>query len=472
MTQTNRRPTLVAQCDREERTVLGQILKDEACYNEAGLEPEHFFAPPHQEIMRAMRRLKQAGSSIDVISVADALGANLDAIGGYAYLGELELGVVTTSNVATHAATVRDRWLQRQISLVPSQLTAATGTEQLQELRDRVDYLSGLTCLTPPTLRESYEQEKESILTDMERIAAGEELAFGLNTGLGIEGVVPGGIPFGKLTLLFGESGNYKTTAKNNILAGAARLGPGKLLDVSLEDANRLATQRFIASHTGVNYGRIATRKLTPADVGKLTTLGEAALAPADRIILGGDLPPKVDKIIDLARDLKRKVGLVAVCIDYIQMLDEYVYGGHQGLAAALGKLQRAAKRDDLAYILISQVSKDVDERSRDKKRSTRPSMEDLFGSSFLKFNSKLGIGVYRPWKYEKVPKASRRQGDPDYTRLFNEHPDGHKLYSYVIELWINKNILGEVDVCVLCMVNPSTGKMVRMPDELKEMCV
>jgi replicative DNA helicase len=334
----------------------------------------------------------------------------------------------------------------------------------LDALRERVDGLEGLSSHRPPTLAEEYKDECGRIERDMEAIARGEQVLVGLNCGLGIDDVCPGGIPIDKVTTIFGESGNFKTTFKNNLVWNIAMSGLGSVLDVSLEDANRLTSQRFIARQTGLSYGNVATRDLSPDDAELVGCVADEALETAGRVILGGDLPPDFDGIVRLARHYKRTRGLIAVVVDYIQLLDSDGDEERLALKNILVKAQRSAKRDRLAYIFVSQMSK----QENVKGVPGRPGTDSMFGSSWMKFASKLSMAVYRPWKYEKVPKKPRRAGDPDYTRLF-QSPNGEKVYSQVLEIWMQKNILGEAEVMVPCLVQPETGKMVAMPMKYKQ---
>lgn len=458
-----------------ELTLVGQILIDPSCYEEAGLDPEHFFNPSLQYVMKAIKKLRDAGESVDELLVCDAISDDrLRAMGGLAFISGLALRVSTTDNAVYYANSIRDAWLQRQCAAIHGDIATmshqgCSGEELVAAIRGKVDLLEGLSSHRPPTMAEAYLQEYKEIEADRIAIANGERVLVGLPTGLGLDDVVPGGLPIDKLTTLFAESGNYKTTTKNNMIWGIASTGLGSVLDVSLEDANKLTVQRFIARQTGLSYGNVATRKLSEDDTELIGSVADEALETASRIILGGDLPPNIDDIIRLARHYKRTRGLVAVFIDYLQLLDEDDDSERIALKKILKKAQRAAKRDRIAYVFISQVGQEVDSRAKDGKQSSRPSINDMFGSSWMKFASKLSIGLYRPYKYEKVPRKSKRKHEPDYTRLWNEHPKGKEIYPMVLEMWLQKNILGEPEVCVPCLVQPATGRMREMPWEIKQ---
>jgi replicative DNA helicase len=223
------------------------------------------------------------------------------------------------------------------------------------------------------------------------------------------------------------------------------------VLDVSLEDADELTAHRFIAGCTGLNYGKIAAQELTEDDRDKLV-LPEAALSSAENVILAGEIFPSIDEIIRTARFYKYKRNLAAVVIDYVQLLESKNprHSEKERLDEIMRKCQLAAKRDNIAYVIVSQVKQDVDQRT-----NHRPRITDMIGSSAMRTASKLSIGVYRPGLYDLIPKKGS-----GYENLFHNHPQGVTTYRNMLELHFLKNVLGQPRVVVHCLVTPETGQI------------
>jgi replicative DNA helicase len=443
-----------------EKAVIGQVFLDGVVFDEANLKATHFFDPKHQEIWASFSSLHTDGVLLEPVAVGEHLSRRgvLDVVGGLSYFGEIIAGAPTTSdNVCYYADIIRDYALRRDVSGLPALLARnerATGEEQIRVLRAELDRLEGGISRELPTLAKVLHDEVSDIRHDVE---SGIKNPTGLLTGLGIENVVPGGLPTNKLIYLFGESGNFKTTGKDNLVWGIAKHNEGTILDCTLEDSNELAAQRALAKETGISYGKIAARDI---DVSRLPDLRyDEALA--SRIIMGGDIPPDTDEIIRQVRYYKRTRGLVAVCIDYIQLLNGC--DDHKNLGSAAKKFQQSAKRDNVAYIIVSQVKQDVDQRAQ-RRESARPRITDMIGSSVLRHSGKVSIGLYRPSLYEKVPKSGS-----SYHRLYNTH-DGPSIYENILELWFVKNVLGEPQCCVTCVVNKETGAMIPLPEQYKEL--
>ena len=427
-----------------ERALIGAAIIDCKTYHEAALPYSTFLNAQCQVAWKAIGSLVERGAEVDAITVAAATSDKLSPV-------ELSKMAVDAGspNTLYYAKLVRDGYVQRGVAQLsiefPKWLSdGMTGPEMLTKVRTRIEALENANERTLPTLAKIASSECERISN-----CTSEQLR-GLPTGLGIERVVPGGIPRGKVTTLFGESGNFKTTVKNNVVLGMATAG-FRVLDVSLEDADDLTAHRFIAGCTGLNYGRIAAGALT-TDERKLLKLPENALTAAENVILAGEILPNIDEIIRTARFYRYSTGLDAVVIDYVQLLEGRNPRQTQKelLDEIMRKSQLAAKRDNIAYIIVSQVKQDVDQRTDHSPRIT-----DMIGSSAMRTASKLSIGVYRPGLYYEVPPKGS-----GYEKLYHNHPEGERVYSEILELHFLKNVLGEPRIVVHCRVHPGTGHM------------
>lgn len=458
--------------DYAEASLVAKTLDDPKCFTEANLKPEHFFNPRYKALWSCFQTLVSTDQDIDVLSVAQELDRRkkLDALGGEPGLTKILLEYNTAAPVRFHAEVIREAWMERQIRLLGGRIellqeSGISSEDILDELDRRLSNLKASVTRQLPNMKEIINSEQEQIHKDIEKIKAGEKLFFGLPTGLALDAIVPGGLPRGKIVALFGESGNFKTTTKNNIVWGIAQSGVGKVLDLSFEDDDLLTSQRCISRHTGVGYGKIATRQLDEKQLNCINSLSSEAKRVAANVIMGSEVDVDVDEIIRTARYYRQYDNLVAVVIDYVQLISD----DREKLNDTIRKLQLAAKRDNLCYILVSQVKQDVDFRAA-QGQNARPRITDMLGSSAFRMAPKLSIGVYRPFKYHVSPQGNPPGGAPDYRRLVNEHPEGEEIYKQILELWLNKNIYGEQEVCIPVMVNLETGLIVDVPKHIKDL--
>jgi len=425
-----------------EAALVGAALLDEKVFVEAALQYCNFFNAEHQVAWKLIGKAIEAGIRPDEITIADLSCGKLSAskLSGLAN----KVGYVNTGH---WTKIVRDNYIQRGVEAVGSNFArwadqGLSGADMIARMRIAIDKLEKADFSELNTLADVAAAEIKRI-----KNSSPEELA-GLPTGLNIEKVVPGGIPRGKVTTLFGESGNFKTTVKNNLVIGMASAG-FKVLDVSLEDADELTAHRFIAKCTSINYGRISGGDLSESEKERLL-LPERAVEVAANVFMAGDIIPNIDEIIRIARLYNHRDQIDAVVIDYVQLLESrnYKHSQKEVLDDIMRKCQLAAKRDNMAYIIVSQVKQDVDQRTDHAPRIT-----DMIGSSSMRTASKLAIGVFRPSLYNKTP--AKNSG---YEKLFSNHPEGAEVYKNMLELHFLKNVLGEPQVVIHCLVQPETG--------------
>ena len=101
-----------------ERGLLASILIDSEILGRIGdLDTEVFYDPVHQDIFVAMLAARDAGKSVDEITIAEHLkeAGRLESVGGFAGLNQLAATVETSANANWYADQVRESWKRRRI---------------------------------------------------------------------------------------------------------------------------------------------------------------------------------------------------------------------------------------------------------------------------------------------------------------------------------------------------------------------
>jgi replicative DNA helicase len=439
-----------------EKALVSLALFDPGAALAVNLSPRHFFNLRYQAIWRATSSVFEATGEADPVTVSDALQATgtLEAVGGLSYLSNLFIASHDhggSSLAPHHAEIVRTaaatRELRRMASEIPHSLDAGAG---LQEVIDRARaYLDGVEAGSEESSCTNLADEVSAVVSELQAAAAsGKPRQKGLVTGLGLEQYVPGGIPSDKLTMLFGETGSFKTAVKQWI-ADQVALSGRHVLDFSIEDSAELTAQRFLARHTGIPYGRIVTGDVTAVEAATLANVAPRVREAAKRVIVVGNVPSTIDEAVRLARYWGRRVDLAAVFVDYIQLLQMDQRNEASELYRVCITAQRAAHRDKVAWVLISQMNRKFE--GRDDKR---PQLGDMYGSSAMAQACKLAVGVYRPAKHHSEPTP-----DSVWHSYYSNAPNGRAAYRGAVELHIRKNVLGEADVMVPVVVDAPTGR-------------
>jgi hypothetical protein len=171
---------------------------------------------------------------------------------------------------------------------------------------------------------------------------------------------------------------------------------------------------------------------------------------------------PNIDAIISKARYCNKRFGVRAVFVDYLQIMHSSQFESQKDVIDdAFRKAQEAARLDKMAYVFVSQVNSTV--RFRDAKfGGPRPLIDDCLGSSGIRIGTKLGIGVFHPFKHWPSPSKDNPQHEGLFklaNKFLGRSTDFFELvYPNLLELVISKNVMGESPATTYAIVNPATG--------------
>lgn len=268
----------------------------------------------------------------------------------------------------------------------------------------------------------------------------------GLPSGIGLECLVPGGIPRDKVTAVFSDEGCFKTTMVTQMQYAMAQEGP--VVGISLEDSVQLCTHRLLGRASGINFGRIHGGLL---DADERACVVDAHLSAAMKnMYIVDDIEPNIDRCFQAALAVP---GCRALFVDYIQLLEGK---GDQKttLEHAVTSAQHFAKKYGIGVIMVSQ-RKTIDEAGP-RRDNPRPATSDMFGSSAMRMGVKLAVGLFRPWSWCKVPTQSKGPYGP-YVRWLSSHPDHSEVYPNLLEVHVTKQVCGPPGA-YHALVEPATG--------------
>lgn len=285
---------------------------------------------------------------------------------------------------------------------------------------------------------------------DVELVRLRENLKpSGLPSGFGLERRVPGGVLGDKITCIFAEPGNFKTTTKNHMLLSMAA-GGHRVMDASLEDLPELTAHRYMSRYSEIPYGSIAGGTCAPSDVDFIRGTLDMDI-PKNIVVPPDDFEPTAENIIHLAREAKVR----ALAVDYVQLLEGYG-GEKQVLDSSVRAFQRFAMQDKVAVILLSQ------QKQRDPNRSNpRPKLDDMLGSSAMRIAAKCVIGLFRPYNEWKSPQMNAKANPNSPYGMYSQYLAAAAEHTYdypnILEAWVLKNVLGRTGAMHL-KVQPETG--------------
>lgn len=255
-----------------EQVVLGCVLS--GTLPSAATLPPEAFTEHRRNVWEAMQALEAEHSSVDHLTVADRLKARgqLAGCGGPAALMELDSGIPFTENLPHYAAILRDRMARRSIlaTLATARLKALDlNAAPLATANGAATALSAIRG--PRTLKRAGELVYR--LTDK----------WHKNLEAPDGSVAPclpwphvgmdAGVPFGRVSVVAGRSGNFKTGLVADGMwywANSMKL-PGGV--IGLEDGCDWWIERLTGRAVGIAYEEVGFARLDEEHKGQETAL-------------------------------------------------------------------------------------------------------------------------------------------------------------------------------------------------------
>lgn len=355
-----------------EQSILGVVLMSNDAYERVSwLKPTAFYAHAHRLLWETIGRMIDAGKAADLVTVVEALGKDVEKVGGAVYLAQLCQSAPTGSNLLRYAELVRDKAVLRELA----QRGAEIAEKALNSLTD------------PRALAEEAEVAILSILdaqvgaADVVHIgqAAVEYVEWvdnhpnGIETGLADLDALTGGLLPGNLVIIAGRTHMGKTALGLQFAEHICENVPGVMF--SLEAQRREIGGRLVEWHRHKLGRDGAVDKVFKL---KFFIDETACMSP-------GLMRARL-------RRVKRQHGLSLVVVDYLQLMEGRGDNREQEVAFISRQLKAIAKEFQVPVVALAQLNRKVEER-QDK----RPHLSDLRESGAIEQDADLVILTYRP---------------------------------------------------------------------------
>jgi len=400
-----------------ERAVLGSILINSSTFYRviSTINTEDFFRDSHRTVFAAMRQLAERSQEIDLLTVREELAKNaqLDQIGGFAYISSLVDGIPDIANVERYASIVKEKSTLRRLIVM--------GNSVMRAALDAPTESSDVLALAEQTMYDIAEGAVEKGFVTIDRITRDNMKAI---EQLDRSGKVMTGVPTGydrlneftagfqpaDLIILAARPAMGKTTLMMNMAEqmaipssdGRSRTGASRLYNVavfSLEMSREQIGLRLLSSLSGVSTGLIRGGFLSERNWSELGKA--AALLSQGRIFI--DDTPAID-ILSMrakARRLRMEAGLDIVMVDYLQLMS--VKGKVESRTQEVSQISRGlkmlAKELNIPLLSLSQLSRRPEQRG---SGDHRPQLSDLRESGSIEQDADVVCFIYRDEVYNK----------------------------------------------------------------------
>lgn len=383
-----------------ERALLGLCVTDPRCIDDVSLKPVHFALPMSQRLWQSMQLCRESGRRVDEVTLmSDLEPADLE-----------EFTRVVSSPGSREALPeyerrIRVEYQRRQLISLAERITRRAKADDpdglLSEVERELASIEGEGEASGLSMRELIRERGEQLHRVLEARERGELAYAGIPTGVDVLDEVLGGLQPGLVTIVAGRPGMGKSAFARCATEYATGQGVGAHI-FSLEDLRTAYVDRAVSSFSGIPAQDIRTPW-------KLTREQFARVKDAMRIlteerpwVVDDRTGIRADDIVRAVRRKRRDNGTRLVVVDYIQLLKPRagIRDRQEAIADAMQTLAKAAREDDIAYVVLSQLNRNCE--YRDDKR---PMLADLRQAGELEEYSKCVLFLYRDAVYNPSAK-------------------------------------------------------------------
>lgn len=393
-----------------EMALLGALLLEPRSYDNIAdlIGEDDFYTRDNRLIFSAIAAMIGRNHPLDVVTLAEYLQSHkqLDDVGGVQVLVDLVKNTPSAANIRHYAERVVDKSILRKVALEADsvvhrayQQSGVTGRELLDDAQGKLMAIGQRVERNGSSMRTV-----QQVLADLsdhidenytKRMAGGDDLVIGLETGLRKLDEMTTGLQGGDLIIIGGRPSMGKTSLAINVAEHVAVKLTQPVMVFSFEMSSKQLTNRMLASQSGINSQRLWSGRIYDREWGPLTAgigrLNGAALT------IDEDATLTVTEIKARARRVHRDCGgLKLIVIDYLQLIATKGSGNRaEDLSEISRELKRLAKELNVPVIAISQLSRSVESRP-DK----RPILSDIRESGAIEQDADVVMFVYRDEYY------------------------------------------------------------------------
>jgi replicative DNA helicase len=385
-----------------ETALLGCLMLDKDAIVKVAdtLIAEDFYEYRHRLVYEAVLELFEHNTSIDVLTVANAIEEKklMDKVGGSSYLTQLVNTVPSASHVTYYASIVRKKGTLRRLIQSASEITNLAFNEE-GEIEDILDSAEQkLFGISQKHLKQNFVPISTVLHDTFERI---DELhrergkLRGLPTGFVDLDKKLGGLQKSDLVILAARPSMGKTSLALDILRYVAVYTKTPAGIFSLEMSKDQLVDRLLAAQSDVDFWKIRTGQLNDDDFEKLgEAMGTLSEAP---IFIDDAAGGNIMEIRTKARRLQAEHNLGLIIVDYLQLMAGRNQENRvQEVSEISRSLKILARELNVPVLALSQLSRGVENRP-DKV----PQLADLRESGSIEQDADVVMFIYREDMYK-----------------------------------------------------------------------
>jgi replicative DNA helicase len=357
------------------------------------LNSDDFYSDQHRTIFKSLLELYNRSTPVDIVTLTDYLkgSGELDSAGGVVLVSSLLDEVPTSANIEYYAKIVEQKSLLRKLIRASSSVISLSydTDKDAYEIVDEAEKL--IFDVTERKGVRGYFSMNEVIkdsITAIEKLFHRGDNYTGIPSGFKELDDLTSGFQKSEFIVVAARPSVGKTALALNIAQNVAINQKLNAVVFSLEMSKEALVQRMLCSEAKIDSQRTAAGKLSEANIFIDETPG----------ITDMQLRAK-------ARRIQSRHGLDILIVDYLQLMSSIrkKEGRTQEISEISRSLKALARELSIPVIAISQLSRAVETRGRDK----RPILSDLRESGAIEQDADVVIFLYRDELYN--PNTDKR---------------------------------------------------------------
>ncbi|MGM0480771.1 MAG: replicative DNA helicase [Pseudomonadota bacterium] len=392
-----------------EQSVLGGLMLDNDAWDKVAgsIIAEDFYHRGHRLIFQAMQKLSDNSQPMDLVTVSEVLeaSAELDKIGGFAYLGEISKNTPSAANILAYANIVRERAVLREMIAAANDISESgydTQGRTSQELLDEAESKVFRIAEKRTNATEGPKGIGDILARTIERIDALSKIknhngVTGVSSGFHDLDQMTAGLQPSDLVIVAARPSMGKTTFAMNLAENIAMNEDKPVLVFSLEMPAEQIMMRMLASLSRVDQNKVRTGRLEDDDWARIASVMNILNEKNNLYIddASGLTPTEVrSRSRRIARD---HGGLAMIMVDYLQLMT--VPGMSENRTLEIAEISRSlkslAKELNVPVVALSQLNRSLEQRA-DK----RPVNSDLRESGSIEQDADVVMFIYRDEVY------------------------------------------------------------------------
>ncbi len=386
-----------------EKAVLSSLLFDYELVLDVMnvLKPSDLYLPAHQKVYETMLNLYSQGMPIDEDFIRKRVDAKTvsDSV-----LIEI-LSANPISNVMSYVKEIKDGAIKRLLVTLATDIKKLTIEDDitadaaLEQVQLKLNYISNQTVTT--NLREI-----DTIVDDFHRLfveASSNSDAVGVKSGISSLDFIIGAFTLGDLIVIGARPSMGKTALSTTITDSLLIQGHGVLFDSLEMDGDKLM-RRLIATHAREDLRDL--KKGVCKDINKVNSAMSfyKSMKQKKSFVLHDMSYPTIGQLRAKAIKVFRKNPNIKIwVIDHIRYIKMNIQQRHLEVGNVTKELKSIAKEYGITIFLLSQLNRDVQQKSR---TDHRPALSDLRDSGAIEEDADIIIFPHRPSYYTRTDPA------------------------------------------------------------------